>query len=463
MLYPTSTDFINKEDGSLNIDAVTQYVAAYMDSDPTRQQIRLPIDSTSLAVLRKSLGVVNNLTPEGGVIVGTNSLVNGVVSGYLKSDNYAPGVSGWKILGDGTVEFASGYFRGDITGATGTFSGALVGGTLSIPNITTANSFHVDTDGNSWWGTNLATGYATAPAYVLKTGSAKFTLGTIGGWTIGATSLTGVGVTLSSTGDAYKAVGATPPISSTVGTGVFIDKTGIYGLSANTQNFKLDATNGHLTAIAGTIGGFTLGATEMYGGIIKTSANVAAGYNGVIMDTDGVRGYHSVLGVVFNLHTDGSAPEFAFGNISESIFEVSTNALIRTSSTVGDGSANSAGILINETGIFGCGANQTPSSANFRILIDGGGSITLGTSGFVRAGQTDFATGTGFFLGYSTNNYKFSIGVSDNYMNWDGSYLKVKGSFTVGNNGVVNNASYTVGNLPAVPTSVGYNNPSGIN
>jgi len=38
------------------------------------------------------------------------------------------------------------------------------------------------------------------------------------------------------------AFGTTPPTSPTVGTGIFINKTGLYGLNANTQNFKIDAT-----------------------------------------------------------------------------------------------------------------------------------------------------------------------------------------------------------------------------
>jgi hypothetical protein len=38
-------------------------------------------------------------------------------------------------------------------------------------------------------------------------------------------------------------------------------------------------------------------------------------------------------------------------------------------------------------------------------------------------GQTDFATGTGFFLGYSGAAYKFSFGDANKYIKWDGSAL----------------------------------------
>ena len=54
-------------------------------------------------------------------------------------------------------------------------------------------------------------------------------------------------------------------------------------------------------------------------------------------------------------------------------------------------------------------------------------SITVSTTGNIKGGQTGYATGTGFFLGYSGGAYKFSIGNATNYLNWDGSALKFTG------------------------------------
>lgn len=184
---------------------------------------------------------------------------------------------------------------------------------------------------------------------------------------------------------------------------------------------------GTITATGGTIGGFTITSTALYGGIIKTGATVQAGSTGVIMDTTGLRGYDSVLGLTFNLPTDGSAPTFSSGTITETTFNISTNAVLRTSATVGDGSASSTGVLINNTGIYGCGANQLLADANIRILN----------------------TGT-MFAGSATN-----------YIYWDGTYLKLKGSFDVGTGGLINNATYTVATMPITPTSAGYNSAAG--
>lgn len=121
----------------------------------------------------------------------------------------------------------------------------------------------------------------------------------------------------------------------------------------------------------GVIGGFTFTATTLYGGIIQTGLNVGAGSNGVVMDTDGLRVYDDVLGVVVDLPSDGSAPSFSSGIIEQTIFEINTNSVLRTAETVGDGGASSAGILINNTGLYGCEDNQLLQDANLKALIDG--------------------------------------------------------------------------------------------
>ena len=77
-----------------------------------------------------------------------------VRDGYLKSKNYVAGVSGWYL---------------DPT--TGEFNFAVSVDSLDIPDTVTANSFHVDTVGNSWWG---ATTLASALAYVTSAGLATF-------------------------------------------------------------------------------------------------------------------------------------------------------------------------------------------------------------------------------------------------------------------------------------------------
>jgi len=98
--------------------------------------------------------------------------------------------------------------------------------------------------------------------------------GTIGGWVIGSTTLTGTGVTLSSDGNASIAFGTIPPTSPTTGTGIYIDKTGLYGIYENTQYIKISATNGSITANWGTIGGWSIWSTYLRSGTSQANAGI---------------------------------------------------------------------------------------------------------------------------------------------------------------------------------------------
>lgn len=61
------------------------------------------------------------------------------------------------------------------------------------------------------------------------------------------------------------------------------------------------------------------------------------------------------------------------------------------------------------------------------------GNIVLDSSGFIRGGSTAYNTGAGFWLGYDTSTYKFSIGDgAANSLTWDGTTLQVIGDILVG-------------------------------
>ena len=48
------------------------------------------------------------------------------------------------------------------------------------------------------------------------------------------------------------------------------------------------------------------------------------------------------------------------------------------------------------------------------------GNITLDSSGYIRGGATGYLTGTGFFMGYDTDAYKFSVGSPTEYIAFNG-------------------------------------------
>lgn len=71
-------------------------------------------------------GVPSNFIQDGDMVVRLS-----LIDGWLQSTDFVTGVSGWRIRPT-DVEFGNGYFRGDITGSSGTFSG-----TVSIGPATT--------------------------------------------------------------------------------------------------------------------------------------------------------------------------------------------------------------------------------------------------------------------------------------------------------------------------------------
>lgn len=55
------------------------------------------------------------------------------------------------------------------------------------------------------------------------------------------------------------------------------------------------------------------------------------------------------------------------------------------------------------------------------------GTIVMSTTGFVRGGQTGYATGTGWWLGFNSTAYMLSIGSGTNFLKWDSTNLLVQG------------------------------------
>lgn len=53
------------------------------------------------------------------------------------------------------------------------------------------------------------------------------------------------------------------------------------------------------------------------------------------------------------------------------------------------------------------------------------GTITVSSTGFIKGGQTAYNIGTGWWLGYDSTAYKFSIGDGTKGMQWDGTALNV--------------------------------------
>jgi len=132
---------------------------------------------------------------------------------------------------------------------------------------------------------------------------------------------------------------------------------------------------------------------------------------------------------------------------------------ISAATTITAGAGNNVGVLDGYDALWRIYAGHaTPASAPFRVNqagslyatdatitgtisgVDGtiGGwtinanSITGNTNTHIKAGQTDFGVGTGFYLGHDGADYKFSIGSTHRNLEWDGTNLTISGMLITG-------------------------------
>lgn len=86
--------------------------------------------------------------------------------GAHQSNNYKSATSGWRLTPDSAE-----------------FNVATLVQSLDIPDTTTANSMHVESDGDTYWGVNVASGFSAALASISKAGVAIFKSVSVGGST----------------------------------------------------------------------------------------------------------------------------------------------------------------------------------------------------------------------------------------------------------------------------------------
>ena len=286
-----------------------------------------PVYGSPVLEIAGELHVKNGSTIDGSLTMGTGGYIKSGATAYNSGTGYwleynggTPRLfignsAGNKMTWDGTNLniVGGGTFSGALSAASGTFAGTVSGGAIDIGGAD-ATSFHVDTTGQMWLG-NAA--YASAPFKVSAAGAVAAISGAIGGWTLGATSLTaGSGATttgidsggtnpafyagaatpgsapfrvtqagalvatsatitgaitassgsiagpLTMSGESSSiAIGTTPPTSATVGTGIWLDRTGLYGLSSSVLQSKI-GSDGKIYAGAGAVtldaGGLTI-------------------------------------------------------------------------------------------------------------------------------------------------------------------------------------------------------------
>ena len=198
--------------------------------------------------------------------------------------------------------------------------------------------------------------------------------------------------------------------------GIYIDannywyNTGNMSIGSATDNVTW---NGTTLAVTGNItakGGSFTGNIQANGGSFYAGSLPGSGQR-LIMNSSGITGYNSGGTAQFTLTTDG--------------------ALTATSATITGAINATSGSILNTMAIGNASTAGTLTLGYANALTLTGGTA----AGSIKGGQSDYNTGTGFFLGYS-GGYKFSIGnPSGQNLTWDGSSLNIAGNLTVGSTG----------------------------
>lgn len=311
-----------------------------------------------------SLSTSIDLDPSGsysssGRIVG-NLEIGG---GYLQSENYVSSTSGWRLSPD-----------------TAEFNVSTILTSLDIPDTTTANSFHVESDGDTFWGANNAdftSDNDNANAFVLKTGVAKFQSITLSG----SVAISG--------------------IANDVNTDISILTASHDLVFSSTDADTVSWASGTITLSNGRT--FSIDAGNTGNMVARTLIYLDPGTSSTVLQTT-------------------TSPSTAVG-ANKMLIALAEDAASSATFQVTDGIG---GLGVDESQVFV--ANLAAINADLGSIT--AGNITLDSSGYIKGGQSGYDTGTGFFLGYDTSAYKFSIGVggsSTASLTWDGTDLTVNG------------------------------------
>lgn len=285
----------------------------------------------------------------------------------VQSSTYTAGISGWSLLPNGDAEFNSGTFRG-----------SLIAGSIDIPNLTTASSFHVDNQGNAWWG---ATALGSAVAKILKTGIATFTnINITGGSVLSAVLNTSV---MRATSDIVFSVTDNDTIAWT---------SGSIRNAAGTVYSIVSGNTGNMAALSYLYLDTAVSLTVLQ---ITTSYSTAVGDGKILVAT----AQNQAAGGAYCIPFLGQAP------------------LINGAAQINASSILAAQISVSQLSAI---------TANLGTIT--AGTITLDTAGYIRGGATDYLTGVGIFFGYSGAAYKMSIGdPAGDYLAWSGTELIISG------------------------------------
>jgi len=180
---------------------------------------------------------------------------------------------------------------------------------------------------------------------------------------------------------------------SVVGSGV--GQAGVYGYTATDNTPMLNLLENALTG------------THIQANAISSSELQALAVSTAHIQANAITSIHILAGSILAAHIQANAI---------------TAAQIQAGSITGDRIAAGA-IIASHLSV----ADLSAVSANMGNLT--AGTITLDQFGFIRSGNIAYASGIGFWMGYTGGAYKFYLGnPAGGYLDWNGSLLRIGGS-----------------------------------
>lgn len=160
------------------------------------------------------------------------------------------------------------------------------------------------------------------------------------------------------------------------------------------------------------------------------------GFNGATGALSGV--VSAVTGTVGGIYVSGTTPgstylgqDVVYSTTDESLYEWTGSAYVKSAPVVNATQINAANLAAISADLGSITAGSLNIAGKFIVETSGTFKLTGTTTSFIQGGQTDYNTGTGWFLGYSGGAYKFSIGnPAGNRLTWDGTTLTVSGTLS---------------------------------
>lgn len=407
---------------------------------------------------------------DGAGWLGASNVFSWTTAGVVNLSGFTPGGSDITVISGGnTVTISSGataflagptgsptvtITQAGVLNATGAnISGAITGSTIDIGGSDTT-SFHVDVNGNLWLGA-VTYDIATNPFAVSNAGVMRAVSGTIGGWTLSSTALTGTSSILKSSGVLSLGTGADSYLTANR---IYID--GPNNKMSVGTTFKVE--NGVITATSGTIGGWTLGATSL----TSTNIGLHSGASAQILLGHATDYASAKIG----LKNDGSGKLAGGGITWTAAGNVTIGDATRYIKYDGFLTINVDANVGTGTGVIYKGGKRwlydfnpawngtvTPNGFNLFLGVEAG-NLTMGSTATITS-QSSFNIGIGYQTLFSntTGNYSIGIGYQSLYFNNAGCYNIGIGPYSLYSN-TTGNENVTIGPYSLYSNTTGNQN-----